>query len=133
MIRQLHDVIITVPVAGEHVSILLDEWDTYIAAYAAAMREATQARHELAMAREPMVIIEAETLRTVEGRTRSERRARTLLVLHRHDGWCGYQRAVRAARGCIHEAEQRAAVAQMRIELVRAALTAVLGGRHDVR
>ena len=121
---------IIVPPADEYADILLDEWDTAIAAYEQAIRDAAAARCELAALREPMAIIEAETVLGVEGRADAERRARALLTLRRHEGWRGYRRASQAAHERLHDAEGRATVARMRAELVRAALAAVLHREH---
>lgn len=118
---------ISVPDADEYVGILLDEWDTQITTWAEAARHAAQARRDLTVSRELMAIIEAETLLAFEGHTESERRSRLLLALHRHNAWRECREAVRAARERIMEAENRATLARMRLELVRAALTASVG------
>jgi hypothetical protein len=127
LMRQHRDsAFIVVPDADDYTDILLDEWDTYIAAYEEAVCDIAEARRVLAELREPMAVIEAETLLTVEGRAEAEGRARALLALRWHDGWRGYQREAQAARERMHEAARRASVARMRAGLVRMALTVAL-------
>ena len=121
---QVRDTVVIVPDVDEYAGMLLDEWDTHITAWAEAMEDAAQARRELAMTRESMAIIEAEIVIAVDGPTEGERRARALLALYQHDGWRRHREAIRATRDRILRAEHRAALAQMRTELVRAALVA---------
>jgi hypothetical protein len=120
---------IAVPIVEDLVGILLDEWDTHIAECQAALLEAARAERDLDLAREALALIEAEILLAAEGRTRAERRARTVLALGWHDGWRGHRHAARAARQGIRDAECRATVARRRAGLVRAALIAALGSR----
>jgi hypothetical protein len=126
MERQLPLAIITVPDVHECPGMLLDEWDTQIAAHAEALREAVDACRDLVAADEAMAIIGAETLLSVEGHTEAERTARALLALRLHDGWLRYRQQARAAQDRVREARRRAGVAWMRSELIRTALAVAL-------
>lgn len=77
---------VAVPDIDEYTGMLLDEWDTQIAAYVDALRDAFAAHHELTTAREAMAVIEAEIMLTARGRTDAERRALTVLALRAHSG-----------------------------------------------